>query len=456
MTVDHDGSTPEVDAAADSSALSKEDVQRRVEEIMAQNSQGDDGKSKRRTRTILLVVLIVLLLLLCGIGVFLYRLLAPKSDLNKDESAGITWIRSIYGYGSAPSQQFINPNDAVTGPDGLIYITDPTNSRVSVFRGDGSFVRLIDGNLVTGEPFRLPNRLAVDSNGLLYVADIANDTLTIMDGDTKLVSAGIPGLTSVDVNDEMIVVGSAAGFAILDKDGNIKTIVGTKGSGEDQFDMVGGVSIDSNSKTIYAVDTYNNRLSAWDYAGKRKWVVTTGNPANDVKLEGGSSLSRTSSAAAALQLPVDVTVDGLGRPMVLDGFGFDISAFDPKDGKFIKSWGTNGEEDGQFMYPSTVSYDATKDWFTVADTTNRRVQVIRIAGTSEGMAGVMTGFRRFLAGPARALWPCLVIVLLFIIALIVRRFVNKRKERQADELPSAEEDVIDADASADVEAVGVE
>lgn len=422
------------DSPVPAAGISREEAQRRIEEILAREEQAGQPAAKR-TRRILVIVLVVLLLLLCGVSVFLYRLLVPEQsggaggdDLS--DTNGIIWVRSIYGYGSEANELFTNPNDAATGPDGIVWVTDPGNQRVIGFRADGTMVDIIEGNKETGEPFRLPSRLAVDPEGVLYLVDRANETLTLMDGQTKLVSSSIPGIMSVDSDDEITVVGSEAGFAILDKEGNVQTIVGTRGQGEDQFDQVGGVSIDSETRTIYVVDTYNNRLSAWDYEGVQKWITQLGNPGNKVKLEGGSSLETTSVAEAGLQVPTDVTVDGRGRPLVLDAFDFTISAFDPQTGEYIDKWGTYGDQDGKFMYPSGFDYDATKDWFTVADTQNLRAQIVRIEGTSEGgAAAVRTGLSRLLAGPLRALWPCLTLLPLLLLVLAVNRWRKRRREQ---------------------------
>jgi hypothetical protein len=437
MTPTDNSPSPGTDAA--SAAATREEAQRRLEELLARRAEGDTkDDSSRRRRAVLVIVLVLLLLLLCGVGAFLYRLLAPgaggggATDGGAD-SAGITWVRSIYGFGPAANQLFANPNDAATGPDGTIWVSDPANSRVVGFRGDGTFVRLIQGDKVTGEPFRLPSRLAVDPDGLIYIVDRANEALTIMDGDTKLVGTNIPGITAIDTDEEIVVLGSQAGFAITDKDGNVLTLVGTKGSGEDQFDSVGGVAIDSETQTIYVVDTYNNRLSAWDYSGAQKWIVLMGNPANNVQLQGGGSLETSSSAEAGLQLPTDVTVDGKGRPVVLDAFDFSLSAFSPTNGGFVGKWGAYGDRDGQFMYPSGFDYDITKDWFTVADTQNLRAQVIRIPGSgAEGAAGVRSWLSRLMAGPARALWPCCVLLPLLLLLLLLGRWRKRRKERDLE------------------------
>ncbi|MBE0417480.1 MAG: NHL repeat-containing protein [Coriobacteriia bacterium] len=417
------------------------EAQRRVEEILAERGPGVGDDRDRRTRAILIVVLVILLLLLCGIGAFLYRLLVPSPDSGPtaregdSDTAGVTWIRSIYGFGPSADQLFTNPNDAATAPDGVIWVTDPGNARVVGFRGDGTFVDLIQGSKQTGEPFRLPSRIAVDPDGIIYVVDRANEALTIMDGETKLASQNIPGLTAVAVDDQIVVVGSTAGFAILDKDGNAQSVVGTKGTSDEQFDTVGGVAIDSRTDTIYVVDTYNNRLSAWDFSGARRWIVTLGNPANKVRLEGGMSLETSISAPAALQLPTDVTVDGKGRPIVLDAFDFSISAFSPADGEFAGKAGTHGQRDGQFMYPTGFDYDVTKDWFTVADTQNLRAQIVRIDGTgAEGAAALSSWLSRLMSGPARALWPCLGLLPLLLVLALVRRRRRIREAREAREL----------------------
>ncbi len=421
--------------------ITREEAQRRIEEILARRQGGEDDPRSRRTRTILIIVLVVLLLLLCGGAAFLYRLLSPGAGTGAGNEEGdtgtngIIWVRSIYGFGSEADQLFVNPNDATTGPDGTVWVTDPANSRVIGFRGDGTYLDMIQGSMQTGEPFRLPSRIAVDSDGIVYIVDRANETLTIMDGDTKLAGQNIPGITCVDVNAEIVVVGSTAGFAVLDKDGNAQVVVGSKGSGEDQFDNVGGVAIDSDSRTIYVVDTYNNRLSAWDYAGARKWIVKLGNSGNAVNLEGGMSLETSSGAPANLQLPTDVIVDGNGRPMILDAFDFTISAFDPADGVFVGKWGTYGDKDGQFMYPSGFDYDPARDWFTIADTQNLRAQIVRIEGTGPGgFAALQSWLRRLLSGPLRALWPCLSLLPLLLLLLLIRRWKRRRDERDPKRL----------------------
>ena len=83
--------------------------------------------------------------------------------------------------------------------------------------------------------------------------------------------------------------------------------------------------------------------------------------------------------------------------------------FDPKDGKFLAKYGAYGEKDGQFSYPSSIAYDPQRDWFAVADSSNSRVQIVRIPDSGADPLGAV---RRQLAGPIRACLVPLALLLL--------------------------------------------
>ena len=103
--------------------------------------------------------------------------------------------------GSDPNQ-FNQPNDVVTGPDGSIYVADGHNGqgmttgqaiaagieagstgRIMKFSADGTFIKEW-GQIGTlhGE-FRTPHALAFDSEGRLFVADRGNHRIEIFDQD---------------------------------------------------------------------------------------------------------------------------------------------------------------------------------------------------------------------------------------------------------------------------------
>jgi len=73
--------------------------------------------------------------------------------------------------------------------------------------------------------------------------------------------------------------------------------------------------------------------------------------------------------------PTDVAWDRSGNIFIADGIGNNnrIAKFD-KDGKFLKSWGQTGAENGQFSGVRSMATDAQGNLY-VADSGNKRIQV---------------------------------------------------------------------------------
>jgi len=393
----------------------------------------------RKGRRIMALILVILALLLAFASFLLFRLLVPPGGPGGDaETAGITWVRSIYGMGNLPEDQFDRTQAAVPGPDGTIWIADSKQRVLMSFTPDGRYTGFIAGP--DEAPLIVPSRFAVDDDGTFYVCETAGDTMRVLDGDgNEAGSFLIPSPVSVDVSEDRIVVGAVAGFAILDKEGNPLHVIGSRGQEDLQFDYVHGVAIGENGN-VYVADSFNNRLSAYDSDGNRLWIKRTGNPSNNAEMVDGmltviEDSDLDLSESERLQLPLGLTLDGAGRIVVVDMFESTLAVFDPEDGTFIGRYGDVGAEDGQFFYPVSVDYDAERDWFTVADNLNNRVQIVRIPGSSAGGAG--EAIRRALAGPLRAcFFPALLVVIALIVWLVARR--RRRRARLARSL--SEED----------------
>ncbi|MHB1340839.1 MAG: NHL repeat-containing protein [Coriobacteriia bacterium] len=385
------------------------------------------AKSKRGRR-IMVVVLVFLFLLLCSASYLLFKLVTPAGEIaTSDEAGGITWVRSIYGWGPGPDQQLERPASVAIDGDGSILVpTVSGDARVYRFGPDGTFDDSFAGSEGEGRVL-FPTGVTVGPDGSIYVVQGTQENLLKLtpDGAETLLKLGVVTPSAVAVADDRIVVGAKEGFAILDLEGTPIRIVGTGGVDDDQFDTVSGIAVDAEGN-IFVVDTYNNRISKYDPTGERLWIVRTGNPGNQQANEGAMSLSTETTAPAAMQTPGAAVLDGNGRLVVIDMLDFSMAVFDPADGDFIAKYGTFGTEEGKFVYPSGLAYDPERDWFAIADLGNDRVQIVRIPGSSD--PSVLATAKRALSGSLRALFLPLILLLLALAYWVYR----KVRARSAD------------------------
>ncbi len=90
-----------------------------------------------------------------------------------------------------------------------------------------------------------------------------------------------------------------------------------------------------------------------------------------------------------------VTSDNLGNIYILDAGTDRIYKFDDS-GEIMTSWGSKGSEPGQFYNPRHIEYisftDPLKEFITVADTGNNRIQLFDLNGTFINVISTLNGF----------------------------------------------------------------
>ena len=371
--------------------------------------------SSNRTRFVLASVLVLLVALLIALIAIFANLLRPAGlpdSASSGASNGVQWVRSLYGFGPAADEQLLSPSSVAIAPNGDIYATDPVRARIMVFRPDGIFSRLLHtgaGGRGKGQ-FVRPESLSIADNGDVYIADSWAKKIIVFDShgaylrewpvDSMARGVFVTGGRVYVLDVGHIIVFSTAGKRIAS--------FGTRGTKPGQIDAYQGI-VARNGRTFIA-DSYNKRLQSFTESGSVLWAVprrsaTRSGP--DTRTASGDGSGSGALADHAWDLPQDLVFDGRGRLIVVDAFAFEIAAVDPATGKVLASYGEFGREDGQFFYPTSIAYDARRDWFAVADTQNNRVQIVRIPGSgaidSSALWRAASSPYRYLVAPALVL-----------------------------------------------------
>ncbi|MGH9559599.1 MAG: peptidyl-alpha-hydroxyglycine alpha-amidating lyase family protein [Bryobacteraceae bacterium] len=154
---------------------------------------------------------------------------------------------------------------------------------------------------------------------------------------------------------------------------------------------------------IWIVDRRSNLAIEFDPEGHM--LMALGRKPEAISVGGsGREGSGAGNRGDVFDGPTDVAWDARGNIFVADGYGnARVAKFD-KDGRFLKSWGSRGAENGQFNNPRSLAIDAQGNVY-VADRGNRRIQVFdnegnfksRITGVGAPAAiCISPGSRQFL------------------------------------------------------------
>ncbi len=374
-----------------------------------------------RQRKLLLAVLVVLVILFSGVGIFVWRVSQPAGLPTAETTDDFEWIRSIYGWGTSPEELLNGPVDVAVAPDGTIWTVSGKTTLVG-FLPDGRAQQVFAYER-GGEEGQVGSieGLDVGDDGLIYAADYGLNVVHVISPQGEILrTIGVQLPIEVAVRGDRLAVAAGPGIAVFTTDGELVSQFGSRGNGEDQVDLPHGIVWQSDD-VILVSDTQNRRIKAYSPDGRLLYVapesMRTATRAGVMSSEG-----EREAADTPYQLPSGMTLDGSGRPILVDPFNFEIYALASTDASITARWGGFGYGDGEFAYPTGIDYDAERDYFVVADTANNRLQIVGLPGSG---GSALAGLRRTISGPV---WLCSIPLVLLLIAVLVA--VRRRAERK--------------------------
>jgi NHL repeat len=225
-------------------------------------------------------------------------------------------LSSFGEFGSGPGQ-LDSPAQIATAPGGDLYVADSGNDRVSVFAGDGSFVRTFGSAQLDK-----PGDVAFGDDGKVYVADTGNDRIAVF--------------------------GSGGEFLFP--------------IGEGELEDPSGLDVDAaiSGGTVYVADTGNDRVAAFTPSGTpltpiepigsprdvivgsggNLYVADLGEERVDVFSKAGAlirSFGEAGSGSGELTVPVALASEDAGGVYVADEADERVARFDA-GGSFLSSF----------------------------------------------------------------------------------------------------------------------
>lgn len=179
-----------------------------------------------------------------------------------------------------------------------------------------------------------------------------------------------------------VTIGTARPFAHggsrlfeFDRSGKFVREIGKDSYG---FMFAAQVRVDPNDN-IWVVDQTTSMVMKFDPQGRVAMLL--GRKAESVPIPARPAQGDGAGQPTDLfNRPTDVAWDTAGNIYVADGLGnARIAKFD-KDGKFVKSWGKKGTDNGQFANVRSIAVDAQGNVYA-ADGGNKRIQVFDNSGT---------------------------------------------------------------------------
>jgi DNA-binding beta-propeller fold protein YncE len=311
--------------------------------------------------------------------------------------------------------QFDVPIGVAAAPDGDLYVTDDSNSRVEQFSRSKAFIaawglgvkdgelkaEICTNNCLAGISSDSPGGfngdggIAVDpTDGSVYVANYRTglvERLSASGAYQSEFSSLYPNLLALDPQDGDLYITSASTILKYGAGGGFLATFGSTGAKAGQYANPHGVAVNPKNGDLYVADYNNHRLDVFSGAGKFLaawgWGVKDGDAKSEVctsSCEAGIAGSGYGQLDGPLGVAVDPTT---GDVFVSDYLADQLMEFS-SSGSPISVIGREGTVAGTFNEPEGLAYDPSLNEVLVADTGNNRIDIIDfVAGTSTAAFG---------------------------------------------------------------------
>jgi len=132
--------------------------------------------------------------------------------------------------------------------------------------------------------------------------------------------------------------------------------------------LLAGAALGQNVETVNGVRLVHNRKEG-QWGKKPRVQVEQVRTLGDVAAE---------DETVAFYMPAGIALDSQGNLYILDTGNHRVQKFGP-DGRYLASFGRQGQGPGDFAYPDSIDIDA-EDMVWVSDPNNQRIQVFTRAG----------------------------------------------------------------------------
>lgn len=254
-----------------------------------------------------------------------------------------------------------------------ILVEDPESFWI-LDQGNGKVYRNSGGTLSLPKALRrnslslssLVEITAAGDDKVLFTDSRENKVFRLFDGGRQLevfngnVTLNQPtGIAYSPVTEEIWVSETGSHrIAVLNRRGELVRHIGSRGSGEGEFNFPTFIWIDA-SGMAYIVDAMNFRIQIFDRYGN--YVNSFGEHGN---------------ATGYFARPKGVAVDSKGNIYVADALFNAVQIFDSK-GNFLYYFGSQGRGREQFWMPSGIFIDSN-DYIYIADSYNARIQIFQL------------------------------------------------------------------------------